>query len=118
MKILATQTMTDVIIKELRSELAGRFDPNSPSYIGNNLGRYEIEKGLMTNVSSLSEFEADLNSFRDDIQRSLESGWSKSDIKLFLKQTEELNPDLSEEIALRRMNEINARYKHKFGEKV
>ena len=53
--------------------------------------------------------------FYKDICGSLEAGWSRVDIISFLRQTEEFNPELPEDIALSRMADIDKRNKTHFG---
>jgi len=48
---------------------------------------------------------------KQDIKRKLEEGWSKQDILSCLRCVENFDPDLDEDIALRRMAKISAKYK-------
>ena len=52
------------------------------------------------------EPEEGLRTLFPDIERKLEAGWSPSDIYKFMTYTEELDPRLSEEVALKRMKAL------------
>lgn len=44
-------------------------------------------------------------------ERLLSDGWSALDVRTYLRCTEELNPELSEQVALARMSQIEKKYK-------
>lgn len=104
----------DRILQEMEKEAIGQFDPDSPDYIGDKFNQYETE-GLTSPVPSIEEFKESIKHFRKDVRNSLKAGWSISDIKSFMRLTEEFNPYLSERIALQRMSKINFRNKISFG---
>ena len=52
----------------------------------------------------------DTEFLRHDATRKLEDGWEPNDVVAFLCSTEEVNPGLSEDVALKRMNGIAKKY--------
>ena len=64
---------------------------------------------------TMKEFLQDVELFRKDIAGSLKKGWTRTDIVLFISVTEEMNPFISEDRALKMMSKINARNVTNFG---
>lgn len=50
--------------------------------------------------------ERDVNAFVRDVKLKLQKGWSEEDIFRFFKNTEEVDPRIPEDIALKRMEAI------------
>lgn len=52
--------------------------------------------------------ERDFAMLRDDAARMLVEGWTVNEVVSLLRCTEEVNPDLAEDVALRRMSQIRS----------
>lgn len=63
---------------------------------------------VMAVLGPLVTDERDLAMIKSDVPRFFKKGWTISETVAFLRLTEEVNPELSEEFALRRMAEITA----------
>ena len=53
----------------------------------------------------------DLGKLRDDAARMFDEGWTVEDASALLRCTEEVTPDLPEEVALRRMKTLTDKYR-------
>jgi len=57
------------------------------------------------------------SSTRQCAEQCLARGFTLEDTVAFLRATEEVNPELDEEVALRRMHAIEAKYPREYGSK-
>jgi len=52
----------------------------------------------------------DIERFKCDVATRIKQGWEAVDIVRFFRSTEEINPELSEAVALERMQKITDKY--------
>jgi len=78
--------------------------------------RHMVEKVIQRLVSIAAWLdhtptEDDLNSIRELAEHWKKKGWSDDDLVAYFKNSEEINPELAEDIAIRRMQVIVDKYK-------
>ena len=64
---------------------------------------------VMDNLPKISN-KRDFDSIKRSAKKLINDGWGLYDIKKYLQCLEEVNPDISEKLALSRMAEIRRKY--------